>query len=692
MNVMTAMKTARWKRGKAMPAELPVRTNRVARTVYAVAAAALAGIALTLPASAADFTVLNLADSGPGSLRQAVLDANARPGADTIRFADGLGGTIALTTGQLSITGPLTIEGPGADRLAVSGSHQSRVFRITGGVSAALAGVTITSGADQNDGGGILNVGSTLALDKVVLASNRVVGAVAGVPGRGGAVANVAGADLTVTDCVVSQNSAMGSARAAGTGGGILNDASRLTVRGSLFLANEALGGPGGGQGLGGGISSQFEAVADIVGTTMAGNRAIAGSGSGNIGVARGGGIYSVRSGLTMRNCVIEGNFARGGSNIVGSAAFVGTAFGGGIQSAGGAPLTLAGCTITSNQATGGDGNASSGARSFVGSAFGGGLNTASTSTVTDCHFENNEARGGSGNVGSIAGFQFVGTGLGGGINSNAGDTAGSPVNMRGTNLTLRGNRALGGSGNAFGTIANAGIGGGLGSNGSNVNLPVSSGSVTTLQDCTVEHNVAVGGGGGSGMGGGIANILGATVEVNGGIVAHNLAQGGGGGTSLAGGYGQGGGIYNGPDSTHPSNPGAMTLLTGAGVRFEKNASRGGVGVSGGDAAGGGLHNGGDATLDSATFRSNRAIGGNGLDRGAGGNGFGGGVFSQTASSTELTRCVVTRNHANGGEIDGQGVGGGIYTLGLTAVDTWTMVVRNRASTSHDDVYGQIDR
>ena len=41
------------------------------------------------------FTVLNLADSGPAPLRQAILDANANPGADVIDFADGLDGTIA---------------------------------------------------------------------------------------------------------------------------------------------------------------------------------------------------------------------------------------------------------------------------------------------------------------------------------------------------------------------------------------------------------------------------------------------------------------------------------------------------------------------------------------------------------------------------------------------------------------------
>src|SRR5215831_19065332 len=56
----------------------------------------------TLPST---FTVLNFLDSGPGSLRQAILDANAQPGADLIRFASvARDGTIALTSGELNIT------------------------------------------------------------------------------------------------------------------------------------------------------------------------------------------------------------------------------------------------------------------------------------------------------------------------------------------------------------------------------------------------------------------------------------------------------------------------------------------------------------------------------------------------------------------------------------------------------------
>src|SRR5262245_23467713 len=88
------------------------------------------------------FTVLNLADSGEGSLRQAILDANslAYPGADAIQFADGLSGSIPLTDRQLDITDSLTINGPGADLLAVSGNHQSRVFSIRGGVTVTMTG------------------------------------------------------------------------------------------------------------------------------------------------------------------------------------------------------------------------------------------------------------------------------------------------------------------------------------------------------------------------------------------------------------------------------------------------------------------------------------------------------------------------------------------------------------------------
>ena len=54
---------------------------------------------LNLPAGAATFTVTNLNNSGPGSLRQAILDANVAAGDDDIVFQSGLSGQITLTSG-----------------------------------------------------------------------------------------------------------------------------------------------------------------------------------------------------------------------------------------------------------------------------------------------------------------------------------------------------------------------------------------------------------------------------------------------------------------------------------------------------------------------------------------------------------------------------------------------------------------
>ncbi|MFL6235831.1 MAG: hypothetical protein ACJ76N_22060 [Thermoanaerobaculia bacterium] len=82
-----------------------------------VSGAALAlgvGLGLAPAADAATFQVINLNDSGAGSLRDAIGQANAAAGADTITFQAGLTGTITLTSGQLSIIDSVDIQGPGA--------------------------------------------------------------------------------------------------------------------------------------------------------------------------------------------------------------------------------------------------------------------------------------------------------------------------------------------------------------------------------------------------------------------------------------------------------------------------------------------------------------------------------------------------------------------------------------------------
>src|SRR5262249_30693806 len=76
------------------------------------------------------FTVSVTADGGPGSLRQAVQDANATPGADTITFALAPGAVIALT-GQLTVTDGVTLAGPGVNQLAIYGQAAVRRVNLT---------------------------------------------------------------------------------------------------------------------------------------------------------------------------------------------------------------------------------------------------------------------------------------------------------------------------------------------------------------------------------------------------------------------------------------------------------------------------------------------------------------------------------------------------------------------------------
>jgi hypothetical protein len=631
------------------------------------------------------FTVLNLGDSGDGSLRQAVLDANALPGADGIRFADGLLGTIALTGGQLSITDHLTIDGPGADRLAVSGNHQSRVFNISGGAAVAIDDLTITGGQAVGDGGGILNTASTLTLDNVVLTDNQVVGAPGG-PGRGGAIANVSGATLTVTDCQFTQNQARGGAGASGQGfgGGILNLAGSLTVSRSTFNGNQAIGGAGAGPARGGGIDTANGLTVTITDSTFIGNQAIAGDGSGGIGFGRGGGLYNTAGTVTVENSTFQGNLARGGSNTTRSGTIHAMAGGGGLFNADRGTLFLIGSTVTGNQALAGSNNTSTGGNGFVGSAFGAGLNNVGKATITDTLFEDNEARGGSGNRGHGASFQLVGVATGGAIATSAQNTSGEPVSLTLDDVTIRNNRAIGGEGNTQGDFAGTGIGGGIANYGSNP-FAAPGGSTVTLTDSTVANNQAVGGTDAGGLGGGLANYFGGVVHIADSTLADNRAQGGAGGSGL------GGGIYNGPASTHPSNTGAESALVVEDSHMTHNVARGGDGGSdaGSDGLGGGLWNGGTASLIDTAIRGNQAVGGNGVDAGEGGNGHGGGVYNAAAAALRLEACTVTENHADGGEgaTGGEGIGGGVYNLGAFEFDVLTSIFGNHASTSHDDVF-----
>ena len=95
---------------------------------------------------AGTITVINTNDSGPGSLRQALADAND---GDTITFT--ITGTIGLTTAELLVDKSVTISGPGADNLAVNGNAKSRVFYIASGKTVTMSDLTITNGNPPGD-------------------------------------------------------------------------------------------------------------------------------------------------------------------------------------------------------------------------------------------------------------------------------------------------------------------------------------------------------------------------------------------------------------------------------------------------------------------------------------------------------------------------------------------------------------
>ncbi|NUQ83034.1 MAG: hypothetical protein HUU10_15635, partial [Bacteroidetes bacterium] len=122
------------------------------------------------------YTVTNTNDSGAGSLRQAILAAEASAGADIIN-ATGISGTITLVTGLPVISQDLTINGPGSVSLSISGNDLVRPFFITGG-SVSLSGFSIVNGyAKGNDGynrGAGAGMGGAIYLDAGTLSATDV--------------------------------------------------------------------------------------------------------------------------------------------------------------------------------------------------------------------------------------------------------------------------------------------------------------------------------------------------------------------------------------------------------------------------------------------------------------------------------------------------------------------------------------
>ena len=267
------------------------------------------------------FTVLNANDSGPDSLREAILTANGVPGPDTILFDPSLAGqVISLSGTELEVTEELTIDASAlAQPVTIDAQNASRVLNFSSATGdLTLNSLVVTQGnatayGPAGNGGG-LYFGSlgTLTLNSTTISSSSGT--------FGGGLA-------TLDGDVVLNNSNLDDNESIGAGGGAFVLSGNVTLTSSSVTGNESTNDTGGGIFAGGGAVT-------ISGSTL----------SGNDSPLNGGGIFSDGSPLAIFNSTISGNttgFSGGGifANYI-SSTFT-------------ASVVIENSTITENTATG---------------------------------------------------------------------------------------------------------------------------------------------------------------------------------------------------------------------------------------------------------------------------------------------------------------------------------------------------
>jgi hypothetical protein len=299
------------------------------------------GASVTSSPLPATITVRSSADAGgtcPGgtcTLRQAIATAAA---GDTIDFdMTTVTSPIVLTTAELAIDKNLTIAGPGAGLLTISGNGSFRGFDIAAGnFDVTISGLTISNSFGQ-PGGGILNSSTgTVNIADCTISGN---GAVSG----GGGIYNLTGV-LGITNSRISGN----TSQLGNGGGGVRNEIGTVNISNCTISSNWA--------GRGGGISNTGTGTVNIISSTLSNNRATA---NGN----NGGGILNNGTGaVTVVNSTIAGNSAG--------------LSGGGIYNASTGMVSIANSTIAGNSATNIPAEGGS-------PGFGGGVSNATTGVVT---------------------------------------------------------------------------------------------------------------------------------------------------------------------------------------------------------------------------------------------------------------------------------------------------------------------
>ena len=217
----------------------------------------------------------NTQDNGAGSLRGAISGATS---GEIIDISPCVTGTITLTSGEIIVGNNITVNGPGADVLTVSGNNASRIFHIVSG-GAKIDGLTISHG---NGAGPFSGFGGAMFVDR--------------------------NCGLEINACVVSNST-------AGNGGGIFtNDFAGLTMNGRTVSGNQATS-TSEGQG-GGGMSLDLNSTAVITNCTFSGNQTS----------ALGGGVLSNDASTILNNCTVSGNMAQGDQGNAGGICVFGSA------------------------------------------------------------------------------------------------------------------------------------------------------------------------------------------------------------------------------------------------------------------------------------------------------------------------------------------------------------------------------
>ena len=268
-------------------------------------------------AGAATHTVSNCSATGPGSLAAQV--AAATPGT-TVTFAPAVTACSPIVlTSTVTIGVNLTIDGPGATKLDISGGGAIEVFSVSSGVTATISGLTIEHGS-ADSGGGIYNEG-TLNITNSTLSDNvALFGCFHGIcGGAGGGIYNNDGT-VNVTNSAISGNDSH-------EGDGIYNNDGTVNVTNSTLSGNTSSGFLGAGAGIynndgtlnvtnstlsdntilfedtyGGGIGNNGGTL-NVMNSTFSDNSAESGGGIGN----EGGTAYVSDSTLSDNNAGIGG-------------------------------------------------------------------------------------------------------------------------------------------------------------------------------------------------------------------------------------------------------------------------------------------------------------------------------------------------------------------------------------------------